>query len=149
MSLTQEKPKQQPTSNFAFPEVNEQFWRHEFEELNRYLSILPAPADAKRLADEDTAKHDGVIRDLESKITTLRAALETPFLTLPNQNAIKTKIERLEHLLKGEQERRRRAIALWGATIRDSKAWEHKRPRWLELKKRMSAIDSAASLLRQ
>jgi hypothetical protein len=140
--------QESPVSNLV---INESNWKMEFEELDRRFQGMPTEAEAKEIAKQELAKHDGVVKKLDNDLAQARAVLTGPsaaFLSSLDKLDIQKTIESLEYQLQQANNTRERSIRINGGRIRDVKEWAPKRKRWLELRKRAQDIDSAKNIAR-
>lgn len=142
----------------ATPPDESQQWREELSELTRRLQNAPTEAEAKTYSDQQSAKHNGLVRAVERELAYYKSLLDTPGISLcPPRRAgrppvvgdscdacvFTRKISRIEDELTGAKDKQQKSIRICGGMVRTAKELDPLRPRWMELRKRMAKIESA------
>jgi hypothetical protein len=132
------------------PLVDESSWKQELEQLDRLLTGRLTEAEARGYAENELAKHDGVVHVIEKQIAQAQQVLseQGAFLPRTDNRDIENRIESLQYDLSVARKKREQSINKCGAGIKAAKDADKLRPRWQELRRRQQGIDKARDIAR-
>lgn len=130
--------------------VDESSWKQELEQLDRLLVGRLTETEAKEYANNELAKHDGVVHTIEKQIAQAKDVFAegSSFLSRGERQRLENRIESRQYDLSAARKKREQSINKCGAGIKAAKDADKLRSRWQELRRRQQGIDKARAVAR-